>query len=676
MTGNNTRPPLLAGGHALNTQALAWLMLGVAALGASTLFAILVASSRAPATARLLSGHDFFQVALILHVTLGPVLWFLAFAMALWNLPLQKAWDGLGWLGFGLAALGSAVMVLVPMGGALGGGTGEAILSNYIPVLRSPMFLTGLALFGGGFAISLIRILRWLRPGILPTPERALGWGLLAAALAGAAALGSLAWSAAALPGDLPHTTFYEMMFWGPGHILQSMHVLLMMVAWLMLADAANIPLRSSAKTQRLLFLLALLPVLAAPLVHLAYPPESAEFRNAFTELMRWTIWPGVTLLAADILYGLAAGRFDRPSTRPTPSRVAAGVTRPTQWTAATWALVLSIVLLVIGLAIGLSISENNAVVPAHYHATTGAITMAYLGIAIMLLSRLGYTASPSTEFMATELGTGVARWPVIAYGAGTLMMAAALAWAGYSGLTRKVPGSEKALEGYSPHLTVIAIGGTLVIIGGIGFVVIMLRRWLRASVLSGWKIAALLSVAGLIMAAGIVFTLLPGSGATPPAPAKADPHTDPQRHMQQAQADEVSTRFQQAVVMLHAKRHEEAITALQRVLKLEPGLPEAHVNMGFALLGLQRYDAARSSFETAIDLRPAQANAYYGLALAMKGSNDTEGAIGAMRSYIHLSPPDDPYLSKARADLAEWEAARGHKPGKDLPAVKTNRSK
>lgn len=664
MIENNTQPSLLGGGKTLSSQALAWLMLSVATLGASTLFAILVASSRAPTTASLLPGHDFFQVALILHVTLGPVIWFLAFAMVLWNLAFVRgeklsppaSWNGLGWLGFGLAALGSAVMVLVPMGGALGGGTGEAILSNYIPVLRSPMFLTGLALFGGGFAISLIRILRWLRPGILPTPERALGWGLLAAALAGAAALGSLAWSAAALPGDLPHTTFYEMMFWGPGHILQSMHVLLMMVAWLMLADAANIPLRSSAKTQRLLFLLALLPVLAAPLIHLAYPPESAGFRSAFTELMRWTSWPGVTLLAADILYGLsrvAAGRFDRSSPRPTPST----------WTPATWALVFSIALLAIGLAIGMSIHENNAVVPAHYHATTGAVTMAYLGIAIVLLSRLGITAS-------------VARWPVIAYGAGTLMMSAALGWAGFAGLTRKVPGSEKALEGYSPHLTVIAIGGTLVIIGGIGFVVIMLRRWLRISALSGWKIAVLLSMAGLIMATGIVFTLLPGSGATPSSPAKADPHTDPQRHMQQAQADEVSTRFQQGVVMLHAKRYEEAITALQRVLRLEPGLPEAHVNMGFALLGLQRYDAARSSFETAINLRPAQANAYYGLALAMQGSNDTEGAIGAMRSYIHLSPPDDPYLSKARADLAEWEAARGHKPGKDLPAVKTNPAK
>lgn len=659
MTDSNS-PSLLSGKVERHGQAAAWLMLSIAALGASTLFAILVASSRAPVTARLLPGyekllsghpHDFFHLALILHVTLGPVLWFLAFAMALWNLALPKsastrfgqAWDSLGWLGFGLSVLGATVLVLVPVGGALAGGAGEAILSNYIPVLRSTMFLTGLALFASGFALSLIRVLFLLRPGKLPSSEHWLGLGLLAAAWAVVIALGSVAWSAAALPANLAPATFYEMLFWGPGHILQSMHVLLMMVAWLVLADAADIPLRSSVKIQRVLFLMALLPVLAAPLIHFAYPPESNEFRNAFTELMRWTIWPGVALLAADIIFGLVQRGRDGKS-----------------WTPATWALIFSIALLVIGLVLGASIRENTAVVPAHYHATTGAITMAYLGIALAMLSRFGYTAS-------------VPRWPVLAYGTGTLFMAAALGWAGFAGMTRKLPGSEKVLEGYSPHLTVIAVGGTLVIIGGIGFVVIMLRNWLRASTLPRWKIALPLLCASLIMAMGLIFTLVPGSGATPPVPEKIDPHIDPGRHIQQAQAAEVSSRFQQAVVMLHAKRYEEAITALQRVLKLEPRLPEGHVNLGFALLGLKRYDAARISFEAAINLRSTQANAYYGLALALKAMKDTEGAVGAMRSYIHLSTPDDPYLNNARTALAEWEKARGRKPGFDLPSVKAN---
>ena len=655
MTENLAQPSLLGGRIEGRGQAIAWLMLGVASLGASTLFAILVASSRSPATANLLAGHDFFHLALIIHVALGPVLSFLAFAMALWHLALPKQWDGYGWLGYALAALGTVVLVLVPVGGALGGGAGEAILSNYIPVLRSTMFLTGLALFGSGFALSLVRVLRWLRPGMLPPTEHSLGFGLLAGALAAVVALGSLLWSAVALPQDMAAAAYYEMLFWGPGHILQSMHVLMMMVAWLVLADAAGIPLRSSAKQRRLLFLLALLPVLAAPLVHLAYAPESDEFRNAFTGLMRWAIWPGVVLLAADILYGLfrAAGRFDRLRT---------GVTRPTPstWSAATWSLALSILLLAVGLVIGFSIDENNAVVPAHYHATTGAITMAYLGLALVLLPRLGYT-------------TTIARWPVLAYGIGTLLMAAALGWAGYAGMTRKLPGSEKLLEGYSPHLAVVAIGGTLVIIGGIGFVVIMLRGWLRASALPKRNVVALLSVAGLIMLLGLAFTLVPGSGAPPPAAERIDPHTDPDRHIREAQQAEIGMRFQQAVAMLHAKRYDLAIPPLQRVLKLDPNMPEAHVNMGFALLGLKRHDAAYNAFQAALDLRSTQANAYYGMALTLKEMKDMGGAVGAMRSYIHLSDPGDPYLNQARAELAAWERSLGRRPGGDLPSVKAN---
>lgn len=651
--GDNAQPSLLDNIAGRNLAA-AWLMLGIATLGASTLFAILVAFSRSPATAHLLPGSNFFHLALVLHVTLGPLICFLAFAMMLWNLATPKAastdsgqaWEGLGWLGFALSALGAIVLVLVPIGGAPVS-MEEVVLSNYIAVLQTPMFLTGLGLVGSGFAVSLIPVLRWLRPVKLPLSKRALDWGLLAAAFAATVALVSLAWSAAALPENLPSASYYEMLFWGPGHILQSMHVLLMMVAWLVLADAAGITLRSSANMQRLFFLLGLLPVLAAPLVHFAYAPESAEFRNSFTELMRWTIWPGITLLAADILYSLFLKKQNK------------GV----RWTPATWALLFSIVLLATGLMIGASIGENNAVVPAHYHATTGAITMAYLGLALVLLARLAQA-------------TSAARWPILAYGTGTLFMAGALGWAGIAGMTRKLPGSEKVLEGYSPHLTIIALGGTLVIIGGIGFVAIMLRGWLRASNLSKWKTTVPLLGAALIMAAGIIFTLLPSRSIQSPAAEKVDPHTDPEQHMRQQQTSEVGVRFQQSVVMLHAKRYEEAIAALQRLIKLAPRLPEAHVNMGFALLGLKQYSEAHKAFETALEIRSTQANAYYGLALALKGMNDTEGAVGAMRSYIHLSTPDDPYLNNARTTLSEWEKARGRKPGKDLPSVKTDQPK
>lgn len=113
--------------------------------------------------------------------------------------------------------------------------------------------------------------------------------------------------------------------------------------------------------------------------------------------------------------------------------------------------------------------------------------------------------------------------------------------------------------------------------------------------------------------------------------------------------------RFEQGVMMLHMRQHEYAVIAFHEVLAAVPELPEAHVNMGFALLGLRQWAQARSFFESAIELRRDQINAYYGLAVALNELGDLTGAIGAMQSYVHRAPADDPFRPRAEAALWEW---------------------
>lgn len=135
------------------------------------------------------------------------------------------------------------------------------------------------------------------------------------------------------------------------------------------------------------------------------------------------------------------------------------------------------------------------------------------------------------------------------------------------------------------------------------------------------------------------------------------DPAQDPQGHAKQVRLRQLTERFDQAIAMLHAKEYDFAVTALHRVIELSPNMPEAHVNMGFAMIGLERYKAAGDFFASAIRLKPYQGNAYWGLAISLNELGDTEGALGAMRSYIHLAPPKDPYVRKARSALWEWES-------------------
>jgi len=140
---------------------------------------------------------------------------------------------------------------------------------------------------------------------------------------------------------------------------------------------------------------------------------------------------------------------------------------------------------------------------------------------------------------------------------------------------------------------------------------------------------------------------------------AKIDPEQHPRAHAAAAREKEIARRFQEAVMMLHAKQYDYAITALHRVIELAPRMPEAYVNMGYALLGMKKYKAAADFFNTAIDIRPYQGNAYWGLAVSLEGMNDLEGALGAMRTYIHLAPSDpdsQDYVRRARSAIWEWE--------------------
>jgi tetratricopeptide (TPR) repeat protein len=163
--------------------------------------------------------------------------------------------------------------------------------------------------------------------------------------------------------------------------------------------------------------------------------------------------------------------------------------------------------------------------------------------------------------------------------------------------------------------------------------------------------------IARIAGAAGAVaVALLAGSGPASQAPERFS-LSEHQRRMRDG---ELRLRFDQAVVMLHARQYEHAATALQRVLELAPELPEGRVNLGYALLGLRRADAARAAFLSAVALRTEQANAYYGLALAEEQRQDYESALGAMRSYLHLAPADAAHRVRARAALWEWEAKLG----------------
>ncbi|MBI5659043.1 MAG: tetratricopeptide repeat protein [Nitrosomonadales bacterium] len=183
-------------------------------------------------------------------------------------------------------------------------------------------------------------------------------------------------------------------------------------------------------------------------------------------------------------------------------------------------------------------------------------------------------------------------------------------------------------------------------------------------------RLRALALTAVPIIAGGIAIAYLPGWLQAPVADGGKQARAI---HAMEKTEAEISQRFRQGVAALNAKQYEQAISDFHRVLELAPEMPEAHVNSGFALIGLERYAVARDFFEGALALRRNQVNAYFGLAEALEGLNDLPGALGAMRTYLHLAPADDPYRRKAQSAVWEWEAkvAEERARGKPVPTDK-----
>jgi tetratricopeptide (TPR) repeat protein len=175
-----------------------------------------------------------------------------------------------------------------------------------------------------------------------------------------------------------------------------------------------------------------------------------------------------------------------------------------------------------------------------------------------------------------------------------------------------------------------------------------------------------LLFTLAAVAAGGLALAWMGGIGGQPDAQplAAPDARLDPAGHAAARRSAEAERRFAQGVVMLHAKRYEHAMTAFHRVLELAPDSAETHVNMGFALIGLGRHAAARDFFESATELNRQQRNAYYGLAVALEALHDLPGAVGAMRTYVHLGRGDDPFVRKAQAALWEWESELARRRG------------
>ncbi|OIP08217.1 MAG: hypothetical protein AUK49_12350 [Betaproteobacteria bacterium CG2_30_68_42] len=430
--------------------AAAWLVLGVIALIGSGLLAILLVGSRTPALQQVIFWRDFFHTALVIHVDLSVLIWFLAFAGVLWSLAGSARAAAAGWTAWALSLAGTLALAAAPFAA-----DGNPLMNNYVPVLRQDLFFGALIVVASGFGLLVLRAIFTIPFTLRPRDgAEALRAAAFLAALIAAIALAAFAWSWLALPMS-GGQSYYEMLFWSGGHVLQFTHALLAAAAWIVLADACGAPIAASPRTTAWMFALAAAPALAAPLLAVWFPPGGAGHVIAFSQLMKWGHLAGLplgVLVAAALWRG--RGRMDRGGP------LAAS-------------LLCSLALFAAGGVLGFLIQGVNVVIPAHYHGSIVGVTLAFMGLTYRLLPRLGF-AAPMRK---------LARWQAYIYAFGQFLHISGLAWSGGYGVQRKVAGAGQVLKSMPEviGMGMMGAGGLIAIIGGILFLVVCLRSmWPR----------------------------------------------------------------------------------------------------------------------------------------------------------------------------------------------------
>ena len=432
--------------------AAGWLALGIAALVGSGVFSLLLVLARTPGLKDLFPVADFFRVALVAHVDLSVLVWFLSFAGVLWSLACDTRGIALGKAALALCAAGTVALCVAPL-------TGSAVpvLANYIPVIDNAVFLGGLAIFGAGVALAVARTFWAARTSGALDGEAALRWGIIGSAVATAVALAAFGWSWMEISPYLERKAYFELLFWGGGHVLQFTWTILMLVGWLWLASALGLRLALSPRVALLVLTIALACVFVTPVIYLAHPVASVEHHKLQTWLMRFGGGLAIPPILLAILWSMRSLPPLDAEKRPLFGALAA-----------------SIGLFAAGGLIGFAISGPNVKIPAHYHGCIVGVTLAFMGLAYHLLPKLGYAAPRSR----------LAAWQPWLYGGGQLAHIVGLVWSGGYGVERKVAGAEQVLR--TPQevagMGLMGLGGLVAIIGGLAFVIVVIGALRRGT--------------------------------------------------------------------------------------------------------------------------------------------------------------------------------------------------
>lgn len=441
-----------------------WVILSLIVLGTAGLFALPLAFGRAPGLSDLFPWFVAnFHRFLVVHVDYSFVVFFMCVYAAVANITVYRLSNGkpkflpLQYLAYRFAVMAVAGMFLpvlpipddllqvVPML------VGEPVMSNYIPVLTSPLFYVSLLLLSVCMALMALMVIL----NVFGRPQEEAGkhgFGFDLVSLGGIAASVIYllafahfmhAWSL--LNGSPITHQFNEDLFWAGGHVMQFVNVTLLIVAWYAVSAAVlkRVPFNPMAVVAAVVLLV--LGALSTTIFSSVFEVFGGVWRMAFTDLQY--LFGLVGLLVAVPMAKSVLGAPDKPWKNP-----------------GYVVLVLSPLVFGIGGVMGLFVDGQDTRTPAHYHGMIAAITLSFIGLFYVVLLPLMKRKIRRPRMALVSV------WM---FGISQAIAIVGLFLAGGHGAQRKVAGAEQGLTEFTAKLGMglNGGGGLLAIIGGALFV-------------------------------------------------------------------------------------------------------------------------------------------------------------------------------------------------------------
>lgn len=445
-----------------------WLKLSISSLGISGIYSIFIVLLRTPILSGFFPDKSIFQTALVIHVDLSVLFWMVSFAMMIMSRQIEArnqffVKNILYLLFFSLIIICASPFI----------GENIVFMNNYVPILHNLLFIIGLGVFFSCF--FLMSCLSCIYGDNITRPI-----GILSLITCVSFAISALKLDYINHPID--QHQFYELLFWGGGHVMQFLYCSLLVYVLYHF-------LEKSDHTISLTLLMWVNCALVIPVlfVQIFLGIEDPYYISLFTQHMK--IFGGIVPIAA-VISLMGSGGF---AIKYTPRESSAGVvelpalhsSRTKGYAAgfdslssshhldsrgvfkniiAKYSTILSLFLFGVGGLIGIYISKVNVTIPAHYHGSIVGITIAIMGY-VYLAVQEQYGA----------INARIASGQIILYGVGQFIHISALAYSGGYGALRKTPGVDLPFNA-KLAMGFMGLGGLMAILSGLIFV------WLCAS--------------------------------------------------------------------------------------------------------------------------------------------------------------------------------------------------